>query len=373
MPAALNVKSYQTSKKDISNCKVTDLVLPDDIAEGEVLMEVQKFALTANNITYAALGSAPDLMYFDFFPTGEPESFGQVPVWGFATVVKSKAEGVDVGSRWYGYWPIAQKIILKPTKVGERGFVDGAVHRQKQAPIYNYYTRTASDPAYKPELEGQIAVYRPLFMTAFLLANFVAEEDFKGAKQVIISSASSKTSIGTATQLHTHSNDKVKVVGLTSAKNVEFVKSLGIYDQVVSYGDVQELNVDVPAVYIDIAGNATLRKTIHERFDARLKASVLVGLTQWESFMANAGKEEEDLPGPTPAFFFAPTQAQKVSSEMGAAGFQQAVAADWVAFLKKAAQWVKIKEHQGMESVDAIYQGFVKNQSDPQTGHIISL
>ena len=49
----------------------------------------------------------------------------------------------------------------------------------------------------------------------------------------MLSSASSKTAYGLAHLLHRR--DGIKVIGLTSASNVAFVKSLGCYDEVVTY------------------------------------------------------------------------------------------------------------------------------------------
>ena len=56
------------------------------LQDGEIRVQVVRFALTCNNITYAALGDM--LNYWQFFPTGEA-GWGIVPVWGFGTVVQS--------------------------------------------------------------------------------------------------------------------------------------------------------------------------------------------------------------------------------------------------------------------------------------------
>ena len=47
------------------------------LAEGEVRWAIRDFALTANNITYAAFGEA--MHYWAFFPTGV-EATGCLPV-----------------------------------------------------------------------------------------------------------------------------------------------------------------------------------------------------------------------------------------------------------------------------------------------------
>ena len=79
------------------------------LADGQVRVRVDQFALTANNITYAAMGDL--LNYWQFFPTGEP-GWGIVPVWGFGTVVQSLHPAIAVGERLYGYWPLASQAVL---------------------------------------------------------------------------------------------------------------------------------------------------------------------------------------------------------------------------------------------------------------------
>ena len=61
------------------NLASTRLLTADDtpLEGGQVRVRVESFALTANNITYAALGDM--LNYWQFFPTGEA-GWGIVPV-----------------------------------------------------------------------------------------------------------------------------------------------------------------------------------------------------------------------------------------------------------------------------------------------------
>ena len=66
----------------------------EPLAPGQVRVRIDRFALTSNNITYAAFGEA--MNYWRFYPTGE-EGWGVIPVWGFATVVESTHPEVPVG------------------------------------------------------------------------------------------------------------------------------------------------------------------------------------------------------------------------------------------------------------------------------------
>ena len=210
----------------------TRLLTTDDtpLAEGQVRVRVESFALTANNITYAALGDM--LNYWQFFPTGEA-GWGIVPVWGFGTVVQSLHPAVAVGERLYGYWPMASQAVLSPQRVNPTGFSDGAPHRAGLHAVYNHYLRTSTDGLYRADNEDVQALLRPLFITSWLIDDFLADQQFFGARRMLLSSASSKTAYGTAFQLA--QRDGIEVIGLTSPGNVAFCESLGCYSRVVTY------------------------------------------------------------------------------------------------------------------------------------------
>ena len=86
------------ARDDLGKTTVTENATPA-LVDGEALLRVDRVGLTANNVTYAVLGEAP-FRYWNFFPT-EP-GLGLVPLWGFAEVVASTVEGVEVGQRVYG-------------------------------------------------------------------------------------------------------------------------------------------------------------------------------------------------------------------------------------------------------------------------------
>ena len=133
------------------------------LADGQVRVRVDHFALTANNITYAAMGDM--LEYWKFFPADEA-GWGIVPVWGFAAVVESTHADVSVGERLYGYWPMASHAVLSPHRTSPTGFSDGAAHRAGLHAVYNQYLRSSTDPFYQQDTEDVQALLRPLFITS---------------------------------------------------------------------------------------------------------------------------------------------------------------------------------------------------------------
>ena len=83
-----------------------------------------------------------------------------------------------------------------------------------------------------------------------------------GAEQIIIVSASSKTAIGLAQGLH-REKGRPEVVGLTSKRNLDFVKDLNSYDHVITYDELDNINIDSPAVMVDMAGNREILGKLH--------------------------------------------------------------------------------------------------------------
>jgi len=338
---------------------------------GAVRLRIDRFALTSNNITYGAFGEG--MSYWSFFPTGDVDT-GCIPVWGFATVVESRCEGVAVGERFYGYYPIADEVVLHPVAVDAHRFIDGAPHRRELHGVYNQYLRCSSDPLYRPDDEDVLALYRPLFTTSFLIDDFLADNAFFGAGEVLLSSASSKTAYGLGFCLAARrvASGGVPSIGLTSPANLAFTAGLGCYDDVVAYADVSRLSPDVAAVYVDMSGDAALREAIHGHWQDRLTYSCSVGGTHWEGLGTGKG-----LPGPRPVLFFAPAQAKKRVAEWGPAAFQDRLGAAWAAFLTRARDparpWLQVVTGRGREAVESTYSALLEGQVPANEGRILAV
>jgi hypothetical protein len=345
----------------------SDTALPD----GAVRLRIDSFALTSNNITYGAFGDA--MHYWDFFPC-PVEGFGRIPVWGFADVEASNVEGIAVGERFYGYYPMSSHVVLFPEQVGKGGFVDGAPNRRELHALYNRYMRNSTDAGLAPEHEAQTALLRPLFTTSFLIDDFLSDNDFFGAKAVILSSASSKTAYGTAFCLRQRVgiSGEVKIIGLTSVSNLEFTRGLGCYDEVLTYDAIASLPPDTPSVYVDMSGSASVRSDVHHHFGDALRHSCSVGGTHWTELGGGKG-----LPGPRPTLFFAPAQAAKRMKDWGPGELPRRIAVAWDAFMKPVTSaetpWLKVVRGRGPADVEAVYRDLIDGRTDPRQGHILSL
>lgn len=353
------------NRSDLSEVELVQSTFPDTPPDGACLLRVEKFALTANNITY---GVAADMLgYWDFFPA-EKDGYGRIPVWGFAEVVASSHPEVAEGERVYGYLPMSTHVMVEPGKVNAGGFMDVAAHRAERAPIYNQYALTRTDPMWQSDKEAEIALFRPLFTTSFLLADMHSASDFFGAEAIILSSASSKTSIGLAQVLNASKPEGVSVVGLTSEGNKAFVEGLGCYDLVVAY-DALDALPSGDCVFVDMAGNADLRRSVHEALQDRLKNSTAVGMTHWQA----SGGLSGDLPGPKPTFFFAPAYAQERLQTWGREGFQQRLGTAWAGFVGAASDWFEVETAQGPEAAMAEYLKMLSGEIAPQKGLMLSM
>lgn len=351
---------FLINRSDLHDCRVADAGAIEP-AEGEALLAVERFGLTANNVTYAVLGDA--MSYWDFFPA--EEGWGRLPVWGFASVAKSRHPELAEGTRVYGYLPSSSRLRVVPDRVDERGFFDAAPHRAPLASAYQGYRNAEVDPAYDAEREDEQILFWPLFYTSFLLDDQLDDEGFYGAGTVVLSSASSKTALIAAYLLA--QRDAIELVGLTSERNRGFVEGLGIYGEVLSYEQVDSLPTE-GVVYADFSGNAELRSAIHEHCGSGLAHSAVIGFTHWTE-TAGAGGE---LPGPEPAGFFAPTRIRKRGEDWGTAELERRVADAWHPFAEWAGGWLEVRDREGGDAVRETYLELLDGELGPKVGPVHS-
>jgi hypothetical protein len=352
---------FLVKRDDLRECRVSESEMAE-LAPGQALLRVDSFGLTANNVTYAVFGET--MSYWDFFPASD--GWGRVPMWGFAEVERSEADGVEPGARLYGYLPPSSQLVVTPADADEHGFVDGSPHRAALPSAYHRYLVTDADPFYRADTEEMQMLLRPLFFTSFLIDDQLADDGLATRGPVLISSASSKTAIGAAFLLA--QREGVELVGLTSPRSAEFVKGLGIYGRTVTYDALDSLERG-PATFVDIAGDGDVRLGVHSHFGEELLYSMAVGVTHWEEFGAGEG----ELPGPSPTFFFAPDRVVKRSEDWGRAGLQTRVADAWHPFCDWTAGWLDVVRGRGFEAVQSAYLDVLEGRVDPKTAHVLSL
>lgn len=393
------------------------------INEGDVLIRVEKFAFTANNVSYATTGDA--LGYWKYFPTCNDENSdddtsnekGRIPVWGVGVIVASRCPHITIAGssginrRVYGYFPMSHYIVMRPIHATQADFVDGMPHRRQLPAVYNQYLFCDEDPFHSPRTEDAMMVLRPLVFTSWLIVDFLLHprqrhpqsgKPFVGANSIIISSASSKTSIGLAfllyrynqTQTQQQQQQKIQIVGLTSPRNLPLVASLQIYDQIVLYDNLeQELDAVQPSCFVDMAGNTNLTSRLHQHLQNNMVYSCLVGA----SHVGQGGKPTGRLPGARPKFFFAPSWVAQRIQELGGGGttsnkrrglkiLLHNVLLDYQLFVNwclgtisldleegKGRQWLRMQHYTGSDRVASGYSECLEGNASPDTAVIMSL
>lgn len=348
------------NQKDITQTSA-DTVTPAPLAAGQARLRLESFAITANNVTYAASGFA--IGYWKFFPTGV-DGKGLVPVWGVAEVVESTAADLAKGTRLYGFYPMAKELVITPSVSSRGGVTDVAQHRAELPPVYNGY---APMPETTPLEDHLRAVLQPLLATSYLLSDWLADNAYFGAQQIIIGSASSKTGLGLCKYLAEHDGRAFKIIGLTSAGNRAFVEGLGACDTVLSYDEIDQLPL-VPSVYVDMAGNAQVKATLHGYLKEHMQHSAAVGISHWDQF-----NPTQEVEGVKPEFFFAPAQIAKRRQEWGPGEIDRRINAAFERLAAEASSWLDIKVHTGLDAAAEVYRAVAAGQTSPSEGHVVRL
>lgn len=338
-----------------------------ELDKGEVLVKIEKFAYTANNITYAVAGDM--IGYWQFFPAmGEnTEGWGVIPVWGFAEVVESNAEGVPVGERLFGYFSPAKFLKMKPVAINNKRFIDGATHRSKLPAGYNLYRRVQNERGYNPAYDRERMLLFPLHLTSFCIWDALQDQNWYGAAQILVLSASSKTSTGLGYALKADPNAP-NVIGVTSSRNLEMVKQLEIYDECITYQEVTSIDANIPTVIVDMSGNNKVLLALHNHLQDNMKFTINVGLTHWTNARPQKGLIEERS-----QFFFAPGHIQKRIKEWGAAGFDQKTATFMMETAAKTKQWLKFRKVEGLGELAAIHGAVCEGKIPADEGLIVEL
>ena len=354
---------------DIDRDDIGQAVMVEEAASplpaGSIDVRLDSFAMTANNVTYAALGKPVGLFdngrgYWDFFSPGG-EGPGRLPVWGFATVTQSAAEGIAEGEQFYGYYPMASHVRLTPGRVNPGGFVDVAPHRAGMPAVYDHYARVSALGDFIEGDRDWWPVFRPLYLTGWLIADQFEDEADYGARQVIVASASSKTAIGFAHAM-LQREERPRLVGLTSSRGRAFLAEAGLYDELILYDDISSIDPTIPAAFVDIAGDSDVTAALHDHLGDRLLLTLIVGKAHWDS-----------VPGKRfPAIgFFAPARVEKRSEEWGPGGFRDRMAAAWTHFLHDARTLFRIEVSEGADAALAAYRDAVAGRADPRAGVLI--
>ncbi len=222
-----------------------------DVSDGQIRLRIDSFAVTANNVSYAGAGDM--LGYWDFFPADDdPQTWGRVPAMGWAEIVESRNADLPVGGRYYGWFPMARSVDVhrhghrrrlprrRRPPPGPRPDLP-RLHLAPPRPVVRRLTRRRGSsrraPGAVPDRLPRRRVLRRLWWHSTHPADDGAP--YFGAQQVVVLSASSKTAIGFAQRAAQARRARASSASRRLA-NVEFVRSLGFYDSVLTYDEIDD-------------------------------------------------------------------------------------------------------------------------------------
>ena len=187
------------------------------------------------------------------------------------------------------------------------------------------------------------------------------------AEQVIVVSASSKTSIGLGYALQDIA-DSPHSVGLTSTRNADFVGALGLIDQVCSYDALDAIDTSRPTVIVDMAGNSDLMGRLHEMLGDNMRFTVNVGLTHWDQ-----AAEDGRIIAERSEMFFAPGHMQQRAADWGPEEFSRRSNEFVLSGIERSQTWLKLAVHSGLAGLKGIYPDVCGGHNSPDQGQIIDM
>lgn len=350
---------FHIDRRDISRAVLQPVGIPD-LRPGEALLEIEGLALSANTLTYAATGDS--LGYWKYFPL--PGGAGIVPTWGIARVVQSRCDILPEGGRWFGFLPLASHLVVTPKMHSAALFSDAAPHLQGLPANYKLYRNVETDPHFLPGREAECALLRPLVMLSFLIVEHLKARGLTAADQVMLTSASSKAALSAA-YLGRQAGCG-HWTGLTSAKNLGFVRAAGAYDTVAAYDDMEDLEA-APRLVLDISGNASVRSRIEARWSDVIEESLIVGATHWEASQESFGAAARTK------LFFAPDVMKASIAASGAATFEARFLDAWHAVLAWTPQWLSLDRRTGAAALAGAYADLLAGAVPPESGLYVTL
>ncbi|KAJ3298148.1 hypothetical protein HK104_011141 [Borealophlyctis nickersoniae] len=370
---------------DLRNLLLGSSTIPQNIPANHVLLRVDKFGFSANNVTYAALGEVPHYRYFDFHPApktdkSSPSEYGITPVWGFATIVASTLDALKTGERVYGYLPMSRYALVpvEPRSINKYSFYIPRPHLPADRRPYNTITRCANDPQYRSDRENETMLYRPLFWTSFWCEDWLMSTSYRSATHIIISSASAKTAFCLAYLIQkrkAQGGPNVTVVGLTSSKNLLFTNRLGLYNTVLPYNDVTTLpsTSTNKYLYIDVASNSSLNTQIATHLSTSLVAAVVLGMTNVDDASRTSPLIATAKSPVKMETFFMPEWLAERRKTLSVPQITQMQKVAWDWLMEDCTSWVKMVNSLGGEQVKKAFLETVESRVGPDVGQVLSL
>lgn len=135
------------AKSDTTDHVVKGAAPLPPLQDGHVRARTILIGLSSNNMGYATSGAR--FHWWDTFPVpadlpapyNDQSLYGVVPCWGYAEVLESKIQDINVGRLIWGFWPSSELPVdlkLTPTVV-EGHYIERSEHRKEVMNLYQRY------------------------------------------------------------------------------------------------------------------------------------------------------------------------------------------------------------------------------------------
>jgi hypothetical protein len=186
-------------------------------------------------------------------------SFKSAPCWGRCKVYRSNHPNIQEGSTYYGFWPLAAYCVRSVCDVDDQAF------------IAYLNLPTFSGPKewlklIKMEDDSNAMDNYEYMKIGITYARELEDMNYFDAERLVISSASSASGQIIAMCLK-ELNPSFTVIGLTSERNLEFVKQFSYFDEVYPYDEIKSGPNANKSLYFDALGWESVTKDVFEHFE----------------------------------------------------------------------------------------------------------
>ena len=186
-------------------------------------------------------------------------SFKSAPCWGRCKVYRSNHPDIQEGSTYYGFWPLAAYCVRSVCDVDDQAFV-----AYLNLPTFSGPKEWLK--LIKMEDDSNAMDNYEYMKIGITYARELEDMNYFDAERLVISSASSASGQIIAMCLK-ELNPSFTVIGLTSERNLEFVKQFSYFDEVYSYDEVKSGPNANKSLYFDALGWESVTKDVFEHLE----------------------------------------------------------------------------------------------------------
>ncbi|MFC4698974.1 DUF2855 family protein [Glaciecola siphonariae] len=185
--------------------------------------------------------------------------FKTVPCWGQSVVYRSGHPDFKEGQAYYGFWPLSAYSIREiDTQVSNTDIAylslptfEGPKEWLKIINFEGFTSKVADNYEY--------------IKIGYTFALALRDMDAYGAKRLVLSSASSTSAQIIAMCVKKLMPD-LQIVGYTSQRNLDLVKSFEFFDEVFLYEEIQACPNEKKSLYFDALGDKHASEAIFKHF-----------------------------------------------------------------------------------------------------------